>query len=116
MHDRLRPSSLEGDPERVKVAHVGDVEGRSAAESLGDPWAGTAPQMVDDGDLGPLIEEGIDHLGSDEAGTTGDEDAHVANRLGPGVVATLAAPARRGVVLVHAREHEEDQHRADRRP
>ena len=78
MHDRLRLSSLEGDPKRVKVAHVGDVQGRSAAKSLGDPWAGTPPQMVDDGDLGALIEEGVDDMGSDEAGTTGDESAHVA--------------------------------------
>ena len=53
------------------------VEDGTADKATGDPvqiMGVTAPQVIEDGDLG-LVGEMSDQVGADEAGAAGDEDA-----------------------------------------
>ena len=59
-----------------EVAHVDRVELHAALERLADPGARAAVQVVGDRDLVAAIEERVDEMGADEAGTAGDDDPH----------------------------------------
>jgi hypothetical protein len=58
------------------VADVRAVQPRPALEGPGQVALLAGGEVVDDGDLVPALEQGIDEIGSDEAGSAGDEGAH----------------------------------------
>ena len=76
MHDDVGPRRLERPPQRGEVAHVGGVQLHAAVERLGDPRARAAVQVVGDRDLGAAVEQRVDEMRADEAGTAGDDHAH----------------------------------------
>ena len=76
VHDDVGPGGRERPAERAEVAHVDRMQLHAALLRLRDPRPRAAVQVVGHRDLGPAIEQRVDEMRSDEAGTAGDDHAH----------------------------------------
>jgi hypothetical protein len=76
VEDDLRPLLGEDAGDRVRVADVGAVQPHPALQRAGEIGLLAGGQVVDDGDLVAAVDEGVDEVGADEAGSAGDEGAH----------------------------------------
>ena len=76
VHDDIGPGGRERPAQGAEVAHVDRVQLDAALQRVRDPWLRAAVQVVGHRDLGPAIEQRVDEMRSDEAGTAGDDHAH----------------------------------------
>src|SRR4051812_25036566 len=79
MADRVGPDPSDEGLDRVRVAKVGDGELGTGIHVLAPPRA----EVVEDDDLVAPRDQGVDDMASDEAGSSGHDDAHVSTLVPP---------------------------------
>jgi hypothetical protein len=78
VEDRLGPLGRDHAAQLGRVADVDHAQPRAALQGTVEVLAAAGREVVDDGDLVTAIEQGVNEVRPDEAGTAGDDRAHPA--------------------------------------
>ena len=84
VEDRLRARRGDDRLERLRVAHVAALQHGAVLERAGEVALAAAGEVVDDRHLVAALEQRVDEVRSDEAGSAGDEGTHAAADYGTG--------------------------------